>query len=307
MKERIGNKVKYLRQEKLMTQSELAGDRITRSMLSLIEHGNSEPSLASLSYLAERLHVTPAYLVASKEEEEMYRRAARINDVRIAYGAGEYRICLDLCRAIALPADDELNLLSAECSVALAVEEISAGRLHGVPGYLETAMEYAGKTRYRASHIYAEAAVLSRYLSRFSESFYSEAEDAAFPRGIPASAAGGTPFCAYALCLFELEHGETDMERMRLSTEPTLSVLRKSAPSLASHIDVLLLMREEHFEEAYAVIGDLLGREGEIPLPILYELFRDREICARELGDYKGAYESAGAKHEFFSRLLSET
>ena len=289
-----------------MTQSELAGDRITRSMLSLIEHGNSEPSLASLSYLAERLHVTPAFLIANESEDEMYRRAARINDVRIAYGAGEYRICLDLCRAIALPADDELNLISAECAVALAVEEISAGRLHGVGAFLDTAMEYAGKTRYRASHIYAEAAVLSRYLSRFSESFYSDTEDAAIARGIPASAAGGTPFCAYALCLFTLECGETDSEQLRTLAEPMLSVLRKSAPSLASHIDVLLLMREERFEEAYVVIGDLLGREGEIPLPILYEIFRDREICARELGDYKGAYESASAKHEFFSRLLSE-
>ena len=232
----------------------------------------------------------------------MYRRAARINDVRIAYGAGEYRICLDLCRAIELPEDDELNLISAECSVALAVEEISAGRLHNVGEYLEAAMEYAEKTRYRSAHIFAEAAVLSKYLSRFSESFYSETEDAADEKGIVLSAAGGIPLCAYALCLFAIDRSGA---QARDGVSETLSVLERSSPMLAAHVNLLIMMQEASFEAAYLLIGELLRKSEEIPMPILYELFRDREICARELGDYKGAYESAGAKHEIFSRLLS--
>ena len=50
----IGEKIKTLRQAKLMTQSELAGTQITRNMLSSIEHGTALPSLPTALYLAER-------------------------------------------------------------------------------------------------------------------------------------------------------------------------------------------------------------------------------------------------------------
>ena len=305
MKERIGRKIKTLRTEKLMTQSELAGEKITRSMLSLIEHGSSEPSLASLSYLSERLHVSPAFLLASASEEEMYRREAKIRDVRLAYAAKEYRICLDLCREIALPEDDELNLLSAECAIGLAVETLTEGNLHGVTEWLDLAIEFADATRYRAPHIYAEATVIFRYLLRFSESFYSEAETAATERGVPLSAASGNSFCAYALILEALaEYPEHSY--MRASIDDALSTLRISAPLLAMHIEVSLLVRDRQMSDALAVIAEMFDTGRKIPSPILYELFRDREICARETGDSKGAYESASAKQDILSRLLSE-
>ena len=43
--DKIGEKIKALRISKRMTQSELAGDQITRNMLSLIENGSALPSL----------------------------------------------------------------------------------------------------------------------------------------------------------------------------------------------------------------------------------------------------------------------
>jgi transcriptional regulator with XRE-family HTH domain len=39
----IGKKIKDLRSAKMMTQSELAGDEITRNMLSRIESGSKRP------------------------------------------------------------------------------------------------------------------------------------------------------------------------------------------------------------------------------------------------------------------------
>ena len=53
-----------------MTQSELAGDAITRNMLSLIESGTASPSVKTLQYLAERLGVPYEHLLAPKEEKE---------------------------------------------------------------------------------------------------------------------------------------------------------------------------------------------------------------------------------------------
>ena len=51
----IGEKIKILRAERAMTQSELAGDHITRNMLSLIESGSAQPSLATILYLASKM------------------------------------------------------------------------------------------------------------------------------------------------------------------------------------------------------------------------------------------------------------
>ena len=65
----IGEKIKSLRQSKLMTQSELAGTQITRNMLSTIEHGTALPSLPTALYLAERLNVPVGYLLAEGEDE----------------------------------------------------------------------------------------------------------------------------------------------------------------------------------------------------------------------------------------------
>lgn len=44
----IGKKIREIRTEKLMTQSQLAGDEITRNMLSRIENGAALPSLGTV-------------------------------------------------------------------------------------------------------------------------------------------------------------------------------------------------------------------------------------------------------------------
>ena len=54
------SELRVLRMAAGLTQKELAGDRITRNMLSLIESGNASPSVSTLLYLAERLEVSPA-------------------------------------------------------------------------------------------------------------------------------------------------------------------------------------------------------------------------------------------------------
>ena len=51
----IGQKIKMIRTEKLMTQKELAGGVITRNMLSQIENGIANPSLSTVQYIADKL------------------------------------------------------------------------------------------------------------------------------------------------------------------------------------------------------------------------------------------------------------
>ena len=51
----LGNKIRTLRKKQNMTQSELAGEHITRNMLSKIENGEALPSLDTLFYSCLRI------------------------------------------------------------------------------------------------------------------------------------------------------------------------------------------------------------------------------------------------------------
>ena len=75
----IGEKIKKLRLEKMMTQSQLSGDQVTRNMLSLIEKGKAVPSLQTLTYIAGRLNVSTAFLLADEREERMLKKYSKIN------------------------------------------------------------------------------------------------------------------------------------------------------------------------------------------------------------------------------------
>ena len=52
-----------------MTQKELAGDTISRNMLSLIESGIAYPSLETLLCLSQILNVNPGYFFADTRPE----------------------------------------------------------------------------------------------------------------------------------------------------------------------------------------------------------------------------------------------
>lgn len=67
----LGERIKQLRKQKKMTLVDLAGDRLTKGMLSLIENGKAQPSMESLNYIAERLGVETAALLNDGNLEEL--------------------------------------------------------------------------------------------------------------------------------------------------------------------------------------------------------------------------------------------
>ena len=54
---KIGEKIKKLRIERQMTQTEVCGDYITRNMLSKIENGSATPSVQTMEHIAKQLGV----------------------------------------------------------------------------------------------------------------------------------------------------------------------------------------------------------------------------------------------------------
>lgn len=65
----IGENVKAIRKEKKLTQSELAEEMgISRSYLSDIENNRKNPSIKTLTSLANKLDVSVVYLMTGKKE-----------------------------------------------------------------------------------------------------------------------------------------------------------------------------------------------------------------------------------------------
>lgn len=76
----IGEKIRKLRKAKGITQSQLAGEHITKSMLSQIENGKAQPSMGSLQYLARQLGLEVSQLLEEDGSAEISRLLREVED-----------------------------------------------------------------------------------------------------------------------------------------------------------------------------------------------------------------------------------
>lgn len=67
----LGERIKNLRKQKGLTLQALAGDQLTKGMLSLIENNKANPSMESLAYIAKQLEVDRNELLESMPNQEL--------------------------------------------------------------------------------------------------------------------------------------------------------------------------------------------------------------------------------------------
>ena len=148
----LGEKIKFERKKRGMTQAELSGERITRNMLSRIESGLATPSLDTLYYIADRLSLPISYLLADECDAETYLRLSLMPKIRKSYREGDYKHAIKLSESIH-GEDDELMLILAYSNFALGKAAALSGSLKSGHAYLMSALEYSKKTIYDTSKI----------------------------------------------------------------------------------------------------------------------------------------------------------
>jgi len=286
----IGKKIKKLRTEKAMTQNELAGNFITRNMLSLIESGSAQPSLPTIRYLAERLNVPAGILIEDDKYEYFYKRVSLIENIRRAFFAKNYRICLDLCESTdENEEDNEISLIKAECFLGIAKEEFSDGFLKRACVDFDKACELAKQNVYNTVHILAEAKVYCDYMKNISPSFFAECSDQETLIEMSVS----DEFCRYVLSL----DSKCIINSNSIAFENDIYL---------DHIKARLAFEKKDYPVAYDLMIKILNSDQSVPKPMMYEIFKDLEICCREIGDFKGAYEYSGDKVIMLEKLLSD-
>lgn len=292
----IGEKIKEIRIAKCMTQAQLAGDFITRNMLSLIENGAAKPSLTTVQYLAERLKIPVGYLLAEDNENHIYKKMYNMENIKRAFTDGDYRICRDICRSIEV-CDDELYLILACCDAGIAKEEFFFGKLRSSVRFFEEALEYDAKTIYSNGVIRAEATVYLRYMRRISPTLIADVAEMETCDEMSLS----DRICGYVIALEKIESKDLNIIENTMNT-----YCANQETPLTVHIKARHAMMSADYVRAKNLLINILNLQERIADPILYSVFHDLEICSRELDDYRGAYEYSADKVNLLERMLAE-
>ncbi|MBQ9760040.1 MAG: helix-turn-helix transcriptional regulator [Clostridia bacterium] len=292
----IGEKIRDLRVAKLMTQSELAGDHITRNMLSCIENGAAQPSLSTVCYIAGRLNVPVGFLLAEEGDEIVYRKMNSLSNIKRAYSAGDWWGCRSLCLSGCPEPDDEISLLLADCDVGIAMSEFWHGRLRSSCRFFDEALSYAEKTLYQTGHIKAQARVFFHYMERISSTLYSDMLDDVSAEPF---FAWNHPFSSYVEALDALALEDIKRVNDYLATAEETSFFAK-------HIRIALLMHDARYDRAKEQLLYLLNNETPLNEVELYTVLSELEICSKETEDYKNAYHFANERVALLESLLKE-
>ena len=295
----IGERIRELRISKLMTQADLAGDRITRNMLSCIENGSANPSLSTIIYIAGRLGVPAGFLLAEQGDEMAYRKMSNLSNIKKAYTTGDAQSCRSLCLSGCPEPDDEISLLLANCDSAIAVEEFWSGRLRSSCRFFDEALSYAEKTIYSTDSIEAEIRVYFRYMERISHTLYSDLLDE--EKALSVKSNSETSQYLDALDALDADNASV--------VEEVIEQLSASGSNsfFATHLQNKLLISSKNYKQAQKALQQLL-QDSITPLNKieLYTVLEDLEICCRENDDYKNAYRYASEKVELLEQLLQE-
>lgn len=121
----LGTRLRETRQEKQLTQAQIAAPRYTHAYVSTIEAGRRTPSRAALEYFAERLGVEVEYLLTGRPPDLPGRLSVALQEARRDVSAGRFQVAEQAFRRIVRQAKKfGLSQLAAkaQCGIALSLE-----------------------------------------------------------------------------------------------------------------------------------------------------------------------------------------
>lgn len=152
IKTNLGKKIKNLRKAKGLTQSALAGDKITRNMLSSIENGTASPSLDSLEHIADGLNVSVSYLISEEDDLFFFQKKEKIEKIYRAFEAKNYTACINIINSL-VSKDSELSYILAYSYLELGKQNVANGALITALNNLSSASRCCAETKLDTKHL----------------------------------------------------------------------------------------------------------------------------------------------------------
>jgi transcriptional regulator with XRE-family HTH domain len=134
----LGQRLRVLRNERGLSQSDLAGDLVSASYVSLIESGKRLPERDVLEGLARRLGVSTIYLETGVAPEEITEQRLKLQFAEIALANGSNDEAHRLFAELAAAGSGEVRL---GATWGLARAEEARGELHEAVTHLDALLE----------------------------------------------------------------------------------------------------------------------------------------------------------------------
>ncbi len=263
----LGEKIKKMRKVRKLTQSALAGDKITRNMISRIESGDANPSLDTLIYLAKKLNTPLPYLLSEDDELFVYQKNEKIRDILSAFRKKDYSLCISLIKEIS-DIDDELAYILSVCYFEL-------GKLNVINGSLNTALEcflrfkeVSGKTAYSLEHITPQL-FMYEALALNIQSPLLEFDSKQYEAGLKKN----YDYEFYKYILQDIDYTYTDS-------------------LLSSHMSARGLIKERRYLDAINKLINIVDQMDPKTYNsyVIYSVYYDLETCYKEIRDFENAY-----------------
>ena len=276
----LGEKLRKTRIEKGLTQAEVAGDRITRNMLSQIENDVASPSVGTLEYLAQRLSVREGWLL---ERDGTDGETQTLPRARECLRQQRWRECLDALTGLE---GDEALAMQAIAAAKLAQAALDDERFNEARAYAAQAIESSKQGLYGDAGLQLSmAAVLARCTQQRGEN----AEQAvAEYRQVYLSAQNGV---AYHLLMARYQ---LEQVHFQAAEREIWSIVDLPDQNRAEYLVLRgrIAAKKEQYENAALYLQQAEQLDG-LSRILRRELYRCMELCCRELEDYKQAYEYA--------------
>ena len=276
----LGKKIKNLRLKKGMTQAELAGETITRNMLSQIENETAQPSVNTILELSEKLETPAEYFFSEINDTAPFHKMLSIEKIRKAYAAEDYGKCIYRLNGLNI-SDDETEYLYAKSYFKKAQNFYREGRLTASEECFEKALLHAEKTNYIdkdfSGIVYKYLQTIQTIKNKVTSSLDCEKSDQLknFLSDI------------MYLDLLNKDSSEDLYQNLASPYEKHLLIHRQIQESMSDE-------KARSFMDQLREISDGLDEKNCAVLK--YYILYDLEQLAQRTGDYKCAYECSSAR-----------
>lgn len=320
--QKLGERIREARQRIGMNQLELAGDDLTRNMISRIETGSALPSIQTLCIIADRLGVPAGALLSDLDDYFAYRMAG---EMRSLLERHRYQTLIDRVRAsterdrkIKNPA---LAAVFAEACAGRAAELFTDGRLAEARSLAEEAISVSGQCL--TSTTAPERAWLILALTDIAaEPLRPETPDGTDNQTNTTERRKELDkiiFGENETAIYLLARDMLDEPASKIYSSPAgnlteleciLSPLVRSMPDgyMKAHVEAKLDMLRSDYLDAKAKLVRICGPDDEknterLPPPIRYDILTDLEHCCKCCGDFENAYRFSTEKIALLQKI----
>ena len=265
-KYKIGEKIKKRRLALGKTQTEIAGDDMTRNMLSLIESSKTIPSVETLDYIAEALDMPLSYFLSTDNTLFINEKERRLPIIRTLFREGNFDACVSEISKLS-GIDDELNYILAYCYFHQGKAHLLGGSLLSAEKKLSEALKLAQVSPY----VTAQIVTLSKMYLAVAANIQSP--------------------------LLELDTDSYEADSAKMLDSDFYEYLtmnnqyQYSNDIYSKHLEAKQLIKKYAYSDAIALLLSVEEMKNhDYNACVLFGVYSDLEFCYKQVGDFENAY-----------------